>query len=127
MALAVERIFTRDTVEIRLAHSLQDALNACFSFQPHVLMLDIGMPDGDGFNLVDWLRKHDSLARLPLAVYSGRGLSPEECGGLSMGPAQFLAKASIRPQQLEALVLTMLRIARTSEETTFPEASLQNP
>ncbi len=127
LALAIERILARDTVEIRLAHTLQEALNACFNFQPHVLMLDIGMPDGDGFNLIDWLRKHDSLARLPLAVYSGRGLSAEECNALALGPAQFLAKAAIRPQQLEALVLTMLRVARASEETTFPEASLQNP
>jgi hypothetical protein len=44
-----------------------------------------------------------------------------------MGPAQFLAKATIRLQQLEALVLTMLRVARTTEESTFPETSLQNP
>ena len=92
-----------------------------------MLILDIELPDGDGFNLVDWLRKHDSLGRLPLAVYTGLGLSAEDFRSPDMGPAQFLAKATIRLQQLEALVLTMLRVARTTEESTFPETSLQNP
>ena len=66
-----------DSITVKLAHTLQEALDACFSFQPHLLVLDIGLPDGDGFNMVDWLRKHKNLARLPLVVYSGRELSPE--------------------------------------------------
>jgi len=127
MAQAVGDIFARPTIEVRLARTLQEALDACFNYQPHLLILDIELPDGDGFNLVDWLRKHDSLGRLPLAVYTGLGLSAEDLRSPDMGPAQFLAKATIRLQQLEALVLTMLRVARTTEESTFPETSLQNP
>ena len=46
------------------------------TFQPHLLVLDIGLPDGDGFNVVDWLREQESLPRLPLVVYSGRDLTP---------------------------------------------------
>ena len=33
------------------------------SFQPHLMVLDIGLPDGDGFNVVDWLRQHEDLSR----------------------------------------------------------------
>jgi DNA-binding response OmpR family regulator len=112
---------------VQLAHSLQSALDACFTFQPHLLVLDIGLPDGDGFNVVDWLRKHENLARLPLVVYSGRDLSHEECRKLTLGPTQFLTKARVQPQQLEALVLTMLRSSRHMEEAVPPESSLQNP
>ena len=68
------RLFPRRH-RVQLAHTLQSALDACFAFQPHLLVLDIGLPDGDGFNVVDWLRKHENLARLPLVVYSGRDLS----------------------------------------------------
>ncbi len=80
-------------------------------------MLDIGLPDGDGFNLVDWLRNNASLARLPLVVYSGREFSPAERRQLTLGPTHFLTKARVQPQQLEALVLTMLRTSRQMEET----------
>jgi hypothetical protein len=57
-----------------------------------------------------------SLARLPLVVYSGRELSPAERRQLTLGPTHFLAKARVQPQQLEALVLTMLRSSRQMEE-----------
>jgi CheY-like chemotaxis protein len=63
LARVIGEVFARDGIEVKLAHSLQEALDACFSFQPHLLVLDIGLPDGDGFNVVDWLRKHESLAR----------------------------------------------------------------
>jgi DNA-binding response OmpR family regulator len=127
LARVIGEVFTRDAIEVHLAHTLQDALDACLTFQPHLLVLDIGLPDGDGFNVVDWLRKHESLAHLPLVVYSGRDLSHEECRKLTLGPTQFLAKARVQPQQLEALVLTMLRSSRHLEEAVPPESSLKNP
>jgi PAS domain S-box-containing protein len=127
LALIIGNVFLRDSIEVKLAHSLQEALEACFSFQPHLLVLDIGLPDGDGFNVVDWLRKHESLARLPLVVYSGRELSHEDCRKLTLGPTQFLTKACVQPQQLEALVLTMLRSSRQQEETALPAFLLQHP
>jgi PAS domain S-box-containing protein len=123
LARVIGDVFTRDAIQVKLAHSLQAALDACFNFQPHLLVLDIGLPDGDGFNVVDWLRKHESLARLPLVVYSGRDLSPDECRKLTLGPTQFLTKAQVQPQQLEALVLTMLRRSRYTEESALPQPS----
>jgi PAS domain S-box-containing protein len=109
-------VFSRDTIEVQVAYTLQAALDACFGFNPHLLVLDIGLPDGDGFNVVDWLRNNANLARLPLVVYSGRELSPAERRQLTLGPTHFLTKARVQPQQLEALVLTMLRTSRHIEE-----------
>jgi PAS domain S-box-containing protein len=125
LARVIGDVFARDSIEVKLAHSLQEALDACFTFQPHLLVLDIGLPDGDGFNVVDWLRKHENLALLPLVVYSGRELSHDECGKLTLGPTQFLTKARVQPQQLEALVLTMLRSSRYMEEEAPSESSLR--
>jgi CheY-like chemotaxis protein len=124
LARVIGDVFARETIEIRLAHTLQSALDACFSFQPHLLVLDIGLPDGDGFNLVDWLRQHENLARLPLVVYSARELSPAERDNLTLGPTHFLTKARVQPQQLEALVLTMLRSSRQMEETPPPQSTV---
>ena len=118
LARVIGDVFSRDTIEVQLAYTLQEALDACFGFQPHLLVLDIGLPDGDGFNVVDWLRQHETSARLPLVVYSGRELSPAERRQLTLGPTHFLTKARVQPQQLEALVLTMLRNSRQMEEAT---------
>ncbi len=105
----IGEVFAREGIHVQTAHSLQETIDACSAFEPHLLVLDIGLPDGDGFNVVDWLRQHDNLAHLPLVVYSGRELSPVERRQLTLGPTHFLAKTRVQPQQLEALVLTMLR------------------
>jgi DNA-binding response OmpR family regulator len=127
LAAEIGRVFTRDSIDVHLAHSLQEALDGCFNFQPHLLVLDIGLPDGDSFNVVDWLRKHESLTRLPMVVFSKRELSNEASPFGAAGPTHFLAKARVRPDDLEALVLTMLRSPRQAEESPLPEGSLQNP
>jgi CheY-like chemotaxis protein len=118
LAGVIGEVFSRDGITVELAHSRQAALDACFNFEPHLLVLDIGLPDGDGFNVVDWLRQHKTLAQLPLVVYSGREISQEERRLLTLGPTHFLTKARVQPQQLEALVLTMLRSSRQMEEVS---------
>jgi CheY-like chemotaxis protein len=80
-------------------------------------VLDLSLPDGDGFNVVDWLRQHEELAHLPLVVYSAREIAPAERSQLQLGPTHFLTKAKVQPQQLESLVLTMLRRSRQMEES----------
>lgn len=112
LASIIREVFSRDSISVELAHSLEEAIAACARFQPHLMVLDIGLPDGDGFNVVDWLRQHESLARLPLVVYSGRALSASERRQLTLGPTHFLTKTRVQPQQLEALVLTLLRRSR---------------
>jgi PAS domain S-box-containing protein len=127
LANVISEVFSRDSISVQTAHSLQETIKACKTFQPHLLLLDIGLPDGDGFNVADWLRQHENLARLPLVVYSGRDLSQEERSQLTLGPTYFLAKTRVQPQQLEALVLTMLRSSRQSEESALPESAVPNP
>ena len=118
LAHVIEQIFTRDAIDVQVAHTRQEALEACLDFQPHLMVLDIGLPDGDGFNVVDWLRQHEGLSRLPLVVYSGRELGPAERRQLVLGPTHFLTKTRVQPQQLEALVLTLLRNSRQMEEAS---------
>jgi len=126
LAGVIGAVFKRDGIEVKLAHTLLDATDCCSKFEPHLMVLDIGLPDGNGFNVVDWLRQRENLARLPLVVYSGRDLSPAERRMLTLGPTHFLAKARVQPQQLEALVLTMLRRTRMLDESASSEPKVPN-
>jgi PAS domain S-box-containing protein len=126
LALVISEIFARDTIAVQTAHSCAETIEACSAFKPHLMVLDIGLPDGDGFNVVDWLRQRESLAQLPLVVYSGRELSPDERRQLTLGPTYFLAKTRVQPQQLEALVLTMLRSSRQMDEAEPTEPAVPN-
>jgi PAS domain S-box-containing protein len=116
LARTIGKIFAREDISVKLAFTRQAALNECLAFQPHMLVIDLGLPDSEGFNLVDWLRQHDHLGRLPVAVFSGSELASATWRQIALGPTHFLTKASIKPSQLEALILTMLRNSGETEE-----------
>jgi DNA-binding response OmpR family regulator len=118
----IAEIFTRETIKVKVAHTRQAALDEFMALQPHIVVLDIGLPDGDGYNVVDWLRQHEDLGRIPLVAYSAHGLTQAERMQLVLGLTHFLVKASVEPEQLEALVLTMLRSSQEVEESV-PEVS----
>jgi CheY-like chemotaxis protein len=47
--------------EVRLAGSARDALAAAGEFRPHVALIDIGLPDMDGYKLAKLLRAQPEL------------------------------------------------------------------
>ncbi len=126
LARMIGRVFTMDRIAVKVVHSRQAALDEFLSFEPHLLVLDIGLPNGDGFNIVEWLRQRDELSRLPLVVYSDRGVTPSERGEMMLGPTNFLTKASVEAEQLESLLLHLLRSPREMEEATTPVPVSQN-
>ncbi len=100
-----------DDSRVRIEHapSLNEAVRACETNPPELLVLDLSLPDGSGFALVNWLRRQPNLRTLPLVVYSGREVSSEEKEQLRLGPTQFLTKARVQPKEIENLVLAMVR------------------
>ena len=84
-----------------------------------MLILDLTLPDGDGFSLVDWLRQQPELRSLPLVVYSGREVSDSEMTQLRLGPTQFLTKAKVQPHEVEELVLNIVHHMRETEIPTL--------
>lgn len=95
-------------VQVEHASTRHKAIRQCVSRRPDLLILDLALPDGDGFSLVDWLRRQPALHTLPLVVYSGRELSDKEMSKLRLGPTEFLTKAKVQPQEVETLVLSMV-------------------
>jgi DNA-binding response OmpR family regulator len=104
--------FEEAQVRINHAATRQQAIDQCKLERPDLLILDLTLPDGDGFSLVDWLRQQPELKTLPLVVYSGREVSESERVKLRLGPTQFLTKAKVQPQEVEELVLTMVHKLR---------------
>ncbi|HEY5056080.1 MAG TPA: ATP-binding protein [Acidobacteriaceae bacterium] len=96
---------------VRAAHAstLQEAVDRCMMAPPEMMVLDTALPDGDGFSLVEWMRRQPALKDMPLVVYGTREISEAEAHRLRLGPTQILDKARVRPKQVEDLVLMMVR------------------
>jgi len=110
----------KGSIGIHHVSNAADAKLSCESDPPDILILDLTLPDGSGFALVDWLRRQPSLRTLPLVVYSGREVTAAEMEQLRLGPTQFLTKARVQPQDVEELVLAMVRHLRHPVLETWP-------
>ena len=103
-----------EDANVRVHHALtrHQAIEQCLIARPDLLILDLTLPDGDGFSLVDWLRQQPDLRTLPLVVYSGQDVSDSEMSQLRLGPTQFLTKAKVQPHEVEELVLNIVQRLR---------------
>ncbi len=95
------------------AQTRQRAIELCLIARPDLLILDLGLPNGDAFSLVDWLRQQPDLRSLPLVVYSGQEVTDEDMSKLRLGPTQFLTKAKVEAQDVESLVLKIVQRLRS--------------
>ena len=112
--------FNGEQVRVNHASSYSQAVLHCRLSRPDLLILDLSLPDGDGFSLVDWLRKQPELKALPLVVYSGHEVSDGEMTQLRLGPTQFLTKAKVQPEEVEELVFKMVQTLRFPQDSALP-------
>ena len=95
-------------VDVHLVGDVQEAMDFCQKQVPEALILDLAMPNSACFTLVSWLRQQPSLCTLPLLVYSGREITPEERDQLRLGPTHFLTSPRIQPEEVEDMVFAMV-------------------
>ncbi|HEV7767906.1 MAG TPA: response regulator transcription factor [Thermoanaerobaculia bacterium] len=78
------------------------------------LILDLNLPDLDGFTICRELRRHPSTAKLPILMLTARTSEADRIMGLELGADDYLAKPfSVR--ELLARVAAILRRAKGSE------------
>lgn len=76
---------------------------------PTLIVLDLSLPDGDGFEVVNGLRLDNNLRKLTLTVYSAKDLTESEKRKLELGNTHFFTKSRIPPDEFEHLALSLLR------------------
>jgi len=60
--------------------------------QPDMIILDLGLPGGDGFTVIERLKRHPSLAVIPIIVVSGRDANGNQERAIKAGAKIYLQK-----------------------------------
>jgi PAS domain S-box-containing protein len=87
----------------------REAIRLSQQFNPDLLILDLILPDRDGFAVVEWLQQHSSLQSIPLVVYSAKDLDDSERDRLKLGQTEFLTKGRVSVQEFEQRVMELLQ------------------
>lgn len=103
-----------------VAASLAEARTRLRSTQYNAIILDLGLPDGDGTDLLEELRGNDNM--VPVIVLTARGDIPDRIQGLSMGADDYLPK----PFDLDELHARLLAIMRRQSGIAGPAAQIGN-
>jgi len=59
---------------------------------PKLILLDLGLPHVNGFEVLQWLRSHETLRHLIVIVLSGSVFSPDIKRSYALGANSFLVK-----------------------------------
>jgi PAS domain S-box-containing protein len=97
-----------DGIEVELARTGEDAIRVIPEFAPDLMVLDLIMPRGDGFQVAQWLRSSASFRDLPVLVYSGKDLTQSDRDRLTVGPTEFFNKNEVSPDDFEQRILTVV-------------------
>jgi two-component system OmpR family response regulator len=105
--------------QVEVAPSGRDALAASTSFRPHLIVLDVLMPDLDGFEVQRRLAA-DGL-RVPILFLTARDATEDKLRGLTMGADDYVTK----PFSLEELVARIRAVLRRTEEADRRRSRLE--
>ncbi|SDS26182.1 Signal transduction histidine kinase [Paenibacillaceae bacterium GAS479] len=76
--LAIEELIGHDDLVITGVSSGKEALRELSEHHYDCMVLDLGLPDITGFDLLDQIRRNEELHDLPIIIYTGRELEKRE-------------------------------------------------
>ena len=108
--------------QVREAETMAQGLQAAANLKPQLVMLDLGLPDGDGVDFVQRLR---SWSQVPVLVVSARSTEHDKILVLDAGADDYLTKP-FSVGELLARVRALLRRSRADNELSAPVVQFGN-
>ena len=110
----------RQGYEIVAAQSGAQALTKAQTENPDLVILDIMMPDMDGYEICRRLRANRATANLPIIMFTAKMLVGDKVAGFQAGADDYLTKP-VHPAELASRVkAVLLRSARREPEKQVP-------
>ena len=105
------------------AHSGTDALAQATRLQPDLILLDVLMPDLDGFEVCRRLRAEPAFAATPIVLVTSLDAKEDRVKGLDAGADDFLSKPIVQAE-LFARVRSLLRVKALYDEVSRQRSEL---
>lgn len=100
----VATTLAREGLDLEQASDGVEALARISERRPDVIVLDLEMPELDGFGVLDRLRERSETRSIPVIVLSGREVTPAERARLRHQTVAFRQKSNYSTEELDRLV-----------------------
>ncbi len=113
-------LLERQGYQIIVADNGSQALDKSLTESPEIILLDVMMPDMDGFEVARRLRANEMTAAIPIIFFTAKTQVDDKVTGFEAGADDYLTKP-VHPAELTARVKAIL--ARSGKEkVVLPEA-----
>ena len=111
IALGVSTVLSRSGFEVRSAVEGRDGLRLFHRERPDIVVLDVGLPEMDGWTVLERIRE---LSEVPVLMLTSHGREADKVRGLRAGADDYLTKP-FGTAEFVARVQALLRRQRPSD------------
>lgn len=101
----------KKTYTLQTAATGEEALRQALEFQPHLILLDIILPDKNGFDILSELKNADDTRDIPVIIITGLDSDEDEEKGLFLGAVDYIRKP-FKDSIIKARVATQIKIVK---------------
>lgn len=112
-----------DRVEATLASTMEEARQAIAKNVFDIALLDLMLPDGDGFQVCSLLRSHPDMLDIPVLILSSKDDVRDKVSGFTIGADDYITKPC-PPEELRARVFSRLQRKPTTEGLKLPDLEI---
>ena len=105
----------KEGYQVSTARNGKEALEKAKKELPHLIILDVMMPEMDGMEACENIRKIDSLQHVIIAFLTARGEDYSQVAGFDAGADDYITKP-VKPKVLMSKIKALLRRLKTVEE-----------
>ncbi|ATA89032.1 response regulator transcription factor [Capnocytophaga stomatis] len=105
----------REGFRVFTAKNGLEAVKKAEKEQPHLIIMDVMMPEMDGIEACERIRKQPELSKTVIAFLTARGEDYSQLAGFEAGADDYITKP-IKPKVLVSKVKALLRRFNTDEE-----------
>jgi signal transduction histidine kinase/DNA-binding response OmpR family regulator/ABC-type sugar transport system substrate-binding protein len=98
--------------QVLRAHNGRDALQIIRQAQPDLVLLDLMMPELDGFGVLEAMHEHELSRTIPVIVLTGQVLTEEDMSRLDRGVTSILGKGLLTVEETLARIEAALSRSR---------------
>lgn len=90
--MSLEFLMKKSGYEVLIARNGTEALEHINEQQPHLVLLDIMMPDVDGYQICTYVKNNPSLSATKIIFISAKTTDEAIAKGLSLGADKYITK-----------------------------------
>jgi CheY-like chemotaxis protein len=98
--LSITELLGHDDIDIVTVETGRKAIETLREMPADCVVLDLRLPDMSGFEVLEHIRDDEDLANVPVVVFTGRELSPEEDAQLHTMARSVVVKGVESPERL---------------------------